>query len=142
MAIMKKSKKVPTSTAETSVSLKMIEAINDYGSVKISEKVIISIIKRAACKVPGVTRLASGTFVESIATMVCGSRTPESIVKLDVKGNEVKIYLKINVTYGCNVPEVAMKVQSTVSDEVKFITGMDVKNVDVEVQDVELPAIE
>jgi len=35
-----------------------------------------------------------------------------------------------------------MKVQNTVSDEVKFITEMDVKNVDIEVQDVEIPAIE
>jgi len=72
----------------------MIEAINNYGSVKISEKAIISVVKRAACKVPGVTRLASGTFVESIATMVCGTRIPESIVKLDIKGNEVRFILK------------------------------------------------
>lgn len=139
---MKKNTEDLASTAETPISLKMIEAINNYGSVKISEKAIISVVKRAACKVPGVTRLAAGTFVESIATMVCGTRIPESIVKLDIKGNEVKIYLKINAAYGYNIPEVAMKVQNTVSDEVKFITEMDVKNVDIEVQDVEIPAIE
>ena len=139
---MKKNTEVSASTVETPVSLKMIEAINDYGSVKISEKAIISVVKKAACKVPGVARLASGTFVESIATMVCGTKTPESIVKLDVTGNEVKIYLKINIAYGYNIPEVAMKVQNTLSDEVKFITGMDVKSVDIEVQEVELPAPE
>lgn len=134
---MKKNTKSSTSTNEPPLSLKMIEAINGYGSIKISEKVLISVVKRAACKVPGVTRLASGTFVESIATIVCGTRTPESIVKLDVTGNEAKIYLKINIAYGYSIPEVAMKVQNTVSDEVKFITGMDVKSVDIEVQEVE-----
>ena len=139
---MKKNTEDSASAAETPVSLKMIEAINDYGSVKISEKAIISVVKRAACKVPGVTRLAPGTFVESIATMVCGTKTPDSIIKLDVKGSEVKIYLKINVAYGCSIPEVAMKVQNTVSDEVRFITEMDVKNVDVDVQEVELSEIE
>ena len=139
---MKKNKEISANVAEIPLSLKMIEAINDYGSIKISEKVIISIVKKAACKVPGVARLASGTFVESIATMLCGTRTPESIVNLDIKGNEVKIYLKINVAYGYSIPEIAMKVQNTVSDEVKFITGMDVKNVDVEVQEVELPNVE
>jgi len=139
---MKKNKEISANVAEMPLSLKMIEAINDYGSIKISEKVIISIVKKAACKVPGVARLASGTFVESIATMVCGTRTPESIVNLEIKGNEVKIYLKINVAYGYSIPEIAMKVQNTVSDEVKFITGMDVKNVDVEVQEVELPNVE
>ena len=139
---MKKNTEDSANTAETPLSLKMIEAINDYGSIKISEKVIISVVKRAACKVSGVTRLASGTFVESIATMVYGTSIPESIVKLDITGNEIKIYLKINIAYGYNISEVAMKVQNTVSDEVKFITGMDVKSVDIEVQDVDLPDTE
>lgn len=138
---MKKKAESSIQPGKTPVSLKMIEAINDYGSVKISEKVIASVVKKAACKVPGVARLASGTFVESIATMISSTRTPESIIKLDITGNEVKIYIRINIIYGHNIPEVAIKVQNTVTDEVKFITGMDVKKVDVEIQEVEPPTV-
>ena len=72
---MKKDKGVSATTvAEISpISLKMIEAINDYGSVKINEKAVLSVIKKAACKVPGVARLSPGTFVESIPTTICST---------------------------------------------------------------------
>lgn len=123
--------------SENLPSLKMIEAMSNYGSVKISEKVITTIIRKAACKVPGVSRLAPGTFVESITNMICSSKISDSAVKLDISENSVTVHLRINVAYGHNISEVAMKVQNTIADEVRLIIGMNVKKVDVEVQEVE-----
>lgn len=122
---------------EVPISFKTIESITDYGTVKISEKVIMSVVKKAASKVDGVTRLASGSFVDCFSNMLSSAKTRDKAVKLDIKGDSIKVELKLSVAYGKNIPELAVMVQNTVTDEVKAITGMKVTKVDVVIQEVE-----
>ena len=127
----------PSTKAGDALSYSMIEAINDYGSIQISEKVVMSIVKKAALKVPGVTRLASGRFFDSLASAIRNNAASDNAVKLEILGNDVKVRLKVYIAYGKNIPEIALKIQNTVTDEVRFITGMNVLRVDVEIQEVE-----
>ncbi|OGV18026.1 MAG: hypothetical protein A2X47_07850 [Lentisphaerae bacterium GWF2_38_69] len=116
---------------------KTIESITDYGSVKINERVIMSIVKNAALKVDGVSSLPSGSFVNCLTNMITNAKNHDKAIKLDINGTDIKVDLKINVSYGKNIPELALKVQNTITDEVKTLTGMNVMKVDVEVQEVD-----
>lgn len=133
---MKKAESINNHQEESQISFKTIESITNYGSVKINERVFMSIVKKAASKVEGVTGLASGSFVDCLTNMLSSAKTHDKAVKLDIKGDTIKVELKINVAYGKNIPELALKVQDTVTDEVKAITGMKVTKVDVEIQEV------
>jgi len=134
---MKKAEEINSPTTEQAMYFKTIESITDYGTVKINERVIMSIVKKAAMKVDGVSSLPSGSFVTCLTSMVASAKNHDKAVKLDIKGDTVKVDLKINVAYGKNIPELALKVQNTVTDEVKTLTGMNVTKVNVEIQEVE-----
>ncbi len=136
---MKNTKKKNTSkpVEEQQVSLKSIDAINEYGAVQISEDVVMAVVRKAACAVDGVTRLAGGSFVENLTNMISSQKSSDSAIKLDIKGNTLVVEVKVNVIYGEHIPEVAMRVQNTITDEVKQITGMDVQLVNVIVQEIE-----
>ncbi len=133
----KKTESINTNQEEAPISFKSIESITDYGTIKISENVIMAVVKKAASKVDGVTRLASGSLVDSLSNMISNAKTRDKAVKLDIKGDSIKVELKINVAYGKNIPELAVSIQNTIADEVKAITGMNITKVDVVIQEVE-----
>ncbi|MEI6054600.1 MAG: Asp23/Gls24 family envelope stress response protein [Lentisphaerota bacterium] len=134
---MKRTENIIAPQEEAPISYKTIESITDYGTVKISERVIMSVVKKAASKVDGVTRLASGSFVDCLTNMISNAKSHDKAVKLDINGDTVKIELKLSVAYGKNIQELALKVQNTVTDEVKAITGMKVTKIDVVIQEVD-----
>ncbi|HBM16461.1 MAG TPA: Asp23/Gls24 family envelope stress response protein [Lentisphaeria bacterium] len=134
---MKKAEEISNPTTEQAMYFKTIESITDYGSVKINERVIMSIVKNAALKVDGVSSLPSGSFVNCLTNMITNAKNHDKAIKLDINGTDIKVDLKINVSYGKNIPELALKVQNTITDEVKTLTGMNVMKVDVEVQEVD-----
>ncbi|HJO93786.1 MAG TPA: Asp23/Gls24 family envelope stress response protein, partial [Victivallales bacterium] len=78
-----------------------------------------------------------GSFVENLTNMISSQKSSDSAIKLDIKGNTLVVEVKVNVIYGEHIPEVAMRVQNTITDEVKQITGMDVQLVNVIVQEIE-----
>ncbi len=134
---MKKNEETKTPQQEQNSSFKTIESITSYGTIKISENVIISIVKKAALKIDGITSLPSGSFVKCLTNFVKSSGIQDKSVKLEIKGSEIYVDLKVNVAYGKNIPELAIKVQSIVSEEVKNLTGMDVKKVNLEIDEVD-----
>ena len=132
-----KKKIISKPVEQQQVSHKSIDAINEYGAVQISEDVVMAVVRKAACAVDGVTRLAGGSFVENLTNMISSQKSSDSAIKLDIKGNTLVVEVKVNVIYGEHIPEVAMRVQNTITDEVKQITGMDVQLVNVIVQEIE-----
>jgi uncharacterized alkaline shock family protein YloU len=132
-----KKKVTPKPAEQQRVSQKSIDAINEYGAVQISEEVVMTVVRKAACAVDGVSRLAGGSFVENLTNMISTQKSSDSAIKLDIKGHTLVVEVKVNVIYGEHIPEVAMRVQNTITDEVKHITGMDVKLVNVIVQEIE-----
>jgi len=134
---MKQVKKTPKITEKSSVNSNVIENNNKYGVIKIYENVIIEVIRKAACSVNGVTKLAGGTFVDSIANLIGSHRTSDNGISINIDGNVLTTEVKVNMLYGEHIPEVAARVQNTISDEVKRIAGLNVARVDVIIQEIE-----
>ena len=134
MKLVKKNRKTPVKTL---VGSNTIENNNKYGIIKIYENVIIEVIKKAAYSVDGVTRLSSGTFVDSIANLIGSQKISDRSIVINIDGDILTAEVKVNILYGEHIPEVAARIQSTISDEVKRITGLTVAKVDVIIQEVE-----
>ena len=112
---------------------------NVTGVVKVHESVIASIIRKAACSVDGVIRLAGNTLVDNIAEFVGSKKVMDRAISIEMGDNSVKIEIRIILAYGCKVPEVAAEVQNAVIEEIARITGMQVLRIDVVVMDLEDP---
>ena len=112
---------------------------NVMGVVKVHESVIASIIRKAACSVDGVIRLAGNTLVDNIAEFVGSKKVMDRAISIEMGDNAVKIAIRVILAYGCKVPEVASNIQSAVIEEISRITGMQVPRIDIVVMDLEDP---
>ena len=113
------------------------------GVVKVHESVISSIIRKAACSVDGVVRLAGNTLVDNLAELVGSKKVLDRAISIEMGDNTVEIEIKVVLRFGCRIPEVAEKIQSAVIDEIDRITGMKVPRIDIVVSDLEdVPADE
>ena len=112
---------------------------NVMGVVKVHESVIASIIRKAACSVDGVIRLAGNTLVDNIAEFVGSKKVMDRAISIEMGDNAVKIEIRVILAYGCKVPEVASNIQSAVIEEISRITGMQVPRIDIVVMDLEDP---
>ena len=115
---------------------------NIMGIVKVHESVIAAIIRKAACSVDGVIRLAGNTLVDNIAEFVGSKKVMDRAISIEMGDNSVKIEIRIILAYGCKVPEVAANVQTAVIEEISNITGMQVPQIDIIVMDLEDPEAE
>ena len=108
-----------------------------HGVVKVHESVVCSIIRKAACSVPGVAHLAGNSLIDNIAEFVGTSRSADRAISLEMGENTVTIQIRLVLLYGVNVGEVARNVQQTIAEEVGRITGMEVPQIDVTISDLE-----
>jgi len=134
---MKQVKKVKKVQEKPPIISNVIESKNQYGTIKISENVIIGVIKKAACSVEGISKLSGGSFVDSLANMVGSQRVSDKGISIEIKENILSAEVKITVIYGVHIPEVASMVQNRISDMIRQIIGLNVARVDVIIQDIE-----
>lgn len=107
------------------------------GVVKVHESVIASIIRKAACSVDGVIRLAGNTLVDNLAELVGSKKVLDRAINIEMGDNTVEIEIEVVLQFGCRIPEVAEKIQDAVISEIGRITGMKVPRIDVIVSDLE-----
>ena len=107
------------------------------GIVKVHESVIASIIRKAACSVDGVVRLAGNALVDNIAEFVGSRKVMDRAIAIEMGDNSVAVEVQVVLEYGCNVPEPAENIQNTVTEEITRITGMQVTRIDIVVMDLE-----
>ena len=55
-----------------------------HGVVKVHESVVCSIIRKAACSVPGVAHLAGNSLIDNIAEFVGTSRSADRAISLEM----------------------------------------------------------
>lgn len=96
------------------------------GRVKISEKTVTRIVRRAAASVPGTTDQAGGLDV-------LGRNYPRFDVELDSNSDAVAIDAYIAVTWPSPVTRVAETVRTTIFDWVRDMTDIPVVRVNVTV---------
>ncbi|CCQ96000.1 Asp23 family protein [[Clostridium] ultunense Esp] len=108
-----------------------------YGTVKIANEVVAIIAGLAATEVDGVTGMSGG--ITGDITEMLGMKNLSKGVKVEVGEKEAAIDLFLIVDYGSKISEVAAKVQQNVKDTVETMTGLNVVEVNVNVQGVNIP---
>ncbi len=107
------------------------------GVVKVHESVVAAIIRKATCSVPGVVRLAGNILMDNIAEFVGSKKIYDRAITITMGDNSVEVEVKVILSYGTFIPEIAGNIQETVIDEIGKITGMNVPRIDVIVVDLE-----
>ncbi len=125
------------SKKHTSSTGPVAEHGNQYGQIKIHEGAIATIVRKAACSVPGVTRITGNSFVDNIAEIVGSKKIQDRSIQIAMNNSSVAVELSINIQYGVQLPAVAAAVQDAVSKEIKAITGLNVTKVNVIVREME-----
>jgi len=116
------------------------------GGIKVSDTVIKSIVGQCAREVPGVFAL-SATKYQNLVSWGAQAETRGIDVQPGPEEGSKRIDLRIIVEQGQPIPTVAENLQRSVKEVVEKMTGLDVSEVNVFVDDVrdhlerELPVI-
>ncbi|NLW22404.1 MAG: Asp23/Gls24 family envelope stress response protein [Tissierellia bacterium] len=108
-----------------------------YGTVKIANEVVAIIAGLAATEVAGVAGMSGGLTGD--ITEMLGMKNLSKGVKVEVGEKEAAIDIFIIVEYGSKISEVATEVQRNVKNTVETMTGLEVVEVNVNVQGVNIP---
>jgi uncharacterized alkaline shock family protein YloU len=103
------------------------------GVVRVAREVLSTIVINAALQADGVVRMAHSRDQWS---HLVGREVPRQGVGLTIKDNVVSTDLYIVVASGCNVVDVGTAVQEEVASAIEHMVGMQVREVNVYIQDV------
>ncbi|MEV7723480.1 Asp23/Gls24 family envelope stress response protein [Streptomyces sp. NPDC087917] len=112
------------------------------GRTSIADIVVVKIAGLAAREIPGVHDMGGGLSrtLGAVRDRVPGGRPNVGRgVKVEVGARQVAIDVELVVEYGVAIPDVARDVRENVIAAVERITGLDVVEVNVAVNDVHLP---
>lgn len=117
----------------------MIENVQEFGVIKISDEVVATAAGIAAMQVPGVHGLY-GTLREGLAELI-GKKAATRGIMVQMGEDSVSLSLSIEVDFGVRIQDVAWKVQQNVKKRVEEMTGLMVSEVNVNVQGVATPKV-
>lgn len=108
----------------------------ELGKVKIHHEAVSTIASQIVSTIPGVVKM-SGSIVENIAEKL-GKKPPDKGIRTEILGEEVKIDVSVIVRYGTKIPEIAWQIQKNVRKAIEEMTGLHVRNVNVNIEGVQL----
>ena len=120
---------------------------SDLGTTTIQKPVVTAIIGMAAQEVEGVTLSHGGTrlpgdssptvgeFVDSVTGG--GNRTRG--LSVEVGERQAAVDMTVNVAYGRSIPQLTEAVRRRVIERVESLTGLEVSEVNIQVNDVNMP---
>ena len=120
---------------------------SDLGTTTIQDSVVTAIIGMAAQEVEGVapshggTRLpgdTSPTVGEFVDNLTGGTSRTRGL-SVDVGERQAAADITVNVDYGRSIPQVAKAVREHVIERVENLTGLEMTEVNIQVNDVILP---
>ena len=129
----KESNKYPDQPATNSATAAEAEE-EELGYIELADDVIAIVASLAALDVPGVVSMSTG-FREEISNFL-GKKSLSKGVRVKVTGHSCRIAVYVTVEYGCNIPEVAMKLQKKVKSAVDEMTEYTAEFVDVHIEGV------
>jgi uncharacterized alkaline shock family protein YloU len=119
----------------------------ELGTTTIQDSVVTAIISMAAeevdgvatshggVKLPGDTSPTVGEFVDNIT----GSSSRTRGLSVAVGEQQTAADITINVEYGRSIPQVTQAVRERIIERVENLTGLEVTEVNIQVNDVILP---
>jgi len=126
------------------------EITTTHGKTKIEDVVVAKIADLAAREIPGVhdlTPLSTAKMLSGMASSLAsrvtggGSGQPGQVVNVVVGEIEAAVDLGMSVDYGENIPQVADAVRSNIIGRIQAMTGLIVKEVNIDVTDLYFPAV-
>ncbi|MFJ8934997.1 Asp23/Gls24 family envelope stress response protein [Streptomyces sp. NPDC102365] len=114
----------------------------DRGRTSIADVVVVKVAGIAAREIPGVYDMGGGLSrtIGAVRDRVPGGRPNVGRgVKVEVGERQTAIDLDLVVEYGVPITDVAREVRENVISAVERVTGLDVVEVNVTVNDVHLP---
>ncbi len=109
------------------------------GRTLIADGVVAKIAGIAAREVDGVhdlTTSGAGAAVAGLATRVTGGDTRSQGVNVEVGEREAAVDLTMVADYGVSIPQVAEAVRHNIMDRIGSMTGLIVKEVNIDVADL------
>jgi len=103
------------------------------GVVRVARQVLSTIVTNTALQIPGVVRMAHTGDPRS---RLLSREAPRQGVALSIKDNTFSADLYIVVMAGVNIVEVGTSVQEEVAAAIEEMIGMQVREVNVYIQDV------
>jgi uncharacterized alkaline shock family protein YloU len=103
------------------------------GVVSVARQVLITIVVNAALQIPGVVRMAQNNAQWS---RLLGRELPKHGVALSIKENMVSADLYVVVASGIKIVETGTAIQEEVASAIEEMVGMQVREVNVYIQDV------
>ena len=120
---------------------------SDLGTTTIGKPVVTAIVEMAAQEVEGVdmshggTRLpgdTSPTVGEFVDNLTGGGHRTRGL-SVEVGERQAAVDLTVNVAYGRSIPQLTEAVRRQVIQRVEGLTGLEVSEVNITVNDVTLP---
>ncbi len=131
-----------TTGSKPSSSSSGSELTTSEGQTKIADSVVSKIAGIAAREVSGVHELVTqgvGGAVSGLAQRVTGADTRSQGVNVEVGEREAAIDLRLTVDYGVSIPQVAEAVRRNIMSRLEAMTGLIVKEVNIDVTDLYFP---
>ncbi|MFD1935980.1 MULTISPECIES: Asp23/Gls24 family envelope stress response protein [Nonomuraea] len=115
--------------------------VTEQGRTTIADGVVAKIAGLAAREVAGVFDMGGGTAraLGAVRGMVGGDRNATQGVQVEVGERQAAIDLDLVVEYGAAIPDLAGAVRRNVIAAIERMTGLEVTEVNVTVNDVHLP---
>ncbi len=110
------------------------------GTVTIAPEVLVTIARLTTLRTPGVARLGSG-LLDSVNCMLKRG-IGDGGVKIQVDENGVSVELHVIAQHDANMLELGQRIQANLSRAIAEMVGMAVNEVNVYIQDVQLPGDE
>jgi uncharacterized alkaline shock family protein YloU len=138
-----------TPSAPTATAASATDSATTQGKTKIEDVVVAKIADLAAREIPGVhdlTPLSTGKMLSSMASGLAsrvtggGSGQPTQVVNVVVGEVEAAVDLGMSVNYGESIRQVADAVRSNIIGRVQAMTGLVVKEVNIDVTDLYFPS--
>ena len=107
---------------------------DDMGAIKVADEVLSIVAGLAASEVNGVYGMCGG--IREGLTDMLGKQNFSKGIKVYTEGHTVRVEVHVIITYGFNIPDVAIKLQEKVKEAVENMTGYEVTGVDVHVEGV------
>jgi uncharacterized alkaline shock family protein YloU len=134
---------VPPASAERALARpRASELATNQGKTTIADSVVAKVAGIAAREVAGVHELSSrgaGGMISGLAARVTGGDSSAQGVSVEVGEREAAIDLAMSVDYGVSIPQVAEAVRRNVITRLQTMTGLVVKEVNIDVIDLFFP---